>query len=106
MKKIFLIFLSLFFVLTSIFSAGMSPRVRQVPKIIQKQVFVTPKETLPELVKFLTNGIGDTAGKVKVFHDWICDNIAYDCDVFTEQGAGEQGYEAVLKKMYSLNFHG
>ncbi|MBQ9622800.1 MAG: hypothetical protein IJP90_08300 [Treponema sp.] len=98
MKKIFLIFLSLFFVLTSIFSAGMSPRVRQVPKIIQKQVFVTPKETLPELVKFLTNGIGDTAGKVKVFHDWICDNIAYDCDVFTEQGAGEQGYEAVLKK--------
>ncbi len=98
MKKMLLLALSFLFSIFFVFPASMSPRVRQVPKNIQEQVFITPKETLPELVKFLINGIGDTAGKVKVFHDWICDNIAYDCDVFTDAGAGEQGYETVLKK--------
>jgi len=80
------------------FAATMNSRVRQVPKDIQEQVFVSPKETLPELVKFLAGTSGDTASRVKILHDWICDNIAYDCDVFTEKGAGQQDYETVLKK--------
>ena len=98
MKKFFLIFAVMMLSLPPIFSAAMSPRVRQVPNAVQEQIFLTPKETLPELVKSLTNGIGDAQGKVKVLHDWICDNIAYDCDVFTDEGVGEQGYEPVLKK--------
>lgn len=96
-KKSFFIILSLF-LFSSLFAATMNPKVRQVPKIIKEQIFVTPEETLPELVKFLTGSVSDTISKVKLLHDWICDNIAYDVDVFTEDGAGLQDYESVLKK--------
>ena len=89
---------ALLFAWSPLFSATMHSRVRQVPKATQEQVFITPKETLPELVRFLIAGAGDTGGKVKILHDWICDNIAYDTDVFTDKGAGPQDYESVLKK--------
>ena len=96
-KKSFLILISLF-LSSQIFAATMSSRVRQVPKQIQDGIFVNPKDNIVPLVKFLAGTSGDTSSRVKILHDWICDNIAYDCDVFTEEGAGAQGYETVLKK--------
>ncbi|WP_296685906.1 transglutaminase domain-containing protein [Treponema sp. UBA3813] len=98
MKKILSILTILVLSFSSLFAASMSPRVRSLPKNLQEQIFIDPKENIIDFTKALTNGIGDTASKVKVIHDWICDNIAYDCNVFTKEGAGEQGYEAVLKK--------
>ena len=96
-KKLLFVVLSLL-LYSSLFAATMNPKVRQVPKNIKEQIFITPKETLPALVKFLTGTVADTGSKVKILHDWICDNIAYDVDVFTENGAGLQDYESVLKK--------
>ncbi|MBQ8014057.1 MAG: hypothetical protein IJ257_06660 [Treponema sp.] len=96
-KKLFLIAL-VSLISMQLFSASMNSKVRKVPKNIQDGIFTDPKENIIDLTKFLASGSNDTASKVKIFHDWICDNIAYDCDVFTENGAGEQGYETVLKK--------
>ncbi|MBQ3687019.1 MAG: hypothetical protein II932_04230, partial [Treponema sp.] len=84
--------------LSPLFPISMNPRVRSVPRELQEQVFVTPEETLPGLTAALVAGVGDTATKVRILHDWICDNIAYDCDVFSEQGAGPQNHAAVLQK--------
>jgi len=98
MKKS-LIFALFFSLITGLaFSATMNSRVRQVPKNIQEQIFENPKDTIYDLVKFLVGNSNDTGLKIRIMHDWICDNIAYDCDVFTEEGAGPQGYETVLKK--------
>ena len=80
----------------------MNSKVRQVPKNLQEQVFITPKETLPELVKFLVKTNAATSSYVQILHDWICDNIAYDCDVFTSKGVGDQDYETVLKKKKAI----
>jgi len=96
-KKSF-VFLFVLFLSSEIFSATMNPKVRQVPKNLSEQVFVTPKETLPQLVNFLVGTSGDASSRVKILHDWICDNISYDCNVFTNKGAGPQDYESVLKK--------
>ena len=97
LKKSFTILIFLF-LSSQIFSAAMNPRVRQVPKQIQDEIFVNPKDSIVPLVKFLVGSSNDVSAKVRIMHDWICDNIAYDCDVFTEEGAGPQGYETVLKK--------
>lgn len=86
------------FVSVQLFSATMQSRVRQIPKNLQEQVFIEPKDTLMDVTKALVSGISDASTKVKIIHDWICDNIAYDCNVFTDAGAGPQGFEAVLKK--------
>lgn len=79
------------------FSISMNPRVRKLPAELQEQVFITPEETLPKLTAALVSGVSDTSTKVRILHDWICDNIAYDCDVFTV-GAGPQDYRIVLPK--------
>lgn len=79
------------------FPISMNPRVRKLPAELQEQVFITPEETLPKLTAALVSGVSDTSTKVRILHDWICDNIAYDCDVFTV-GAGPQDYRIVLPK--------
>lgn len=78
-------------------SAPMSSRVRSVPKDIQERIFTNPQETLPLLVKNLAGNSQNAAEKVKVLHDWICDNIAYDTDIFSWP-VGDQDYASVLKK--------
>ena len=60
--------------------------------------FKKPKEGLPRVVKSLTASAGGTAAKVKVLHDWICDNIAYDTDMYFSGRVSKQDYESVLKK--------
>ena len=98
MKKfLFLFFLPL--LAANIFSATMDPRVRSVPKSAQELVFENPKEGLPLVVKSLTGG---GANKVKALHDWICDNIAYDTELYFNGGPARQDYESVLKKRKAL----
>lgn len=96
MKKLFC-FVALTFCLFPIFSVTMSAKVNLVPESIRETIFKTPEETLPLLVKNLTGNSSSTAEKVKVLHDWICNNIAYNTDVFTGN-PGKQDYVTVLKK--------
>ena len=97
MKNIFcaiLICISLSFPLTA---AMMDAKVRNVPKEISEAVFKKPKDNLPALVQALTKGLVADQ-KVKVIHDWICDNIAYDSDMYFSGRISKQDSINVLKK--------
>lgn len=76
----------------------MDGKVRHVPKEITEGIFKNPKEFLPQLVAFLTNGAQSDFAKVKTFHDWICDNIAYDAEMYFSGRIFAQDYESVVKK--------
>ena len=76
----------------------MDAKVRRVPKEITEGVFKNPKEYLPQLVTFLANGTQTDFSKVKIFHDWICDNIAYDAEMYFSGRISAQDYESVIKK--------
>ncbi|MDR2479001.1 MAG: hypothetical protein LBD48_06790 [Treponema sp.] len=76
----------------------MSPRIRDVPAAIMFQIFVSPDLVLPQLVAFLAGGTTDVFEKVKRFHDWICDTIAYDTEMYFSGKTENQDYAAVLKK--------
>lgn len=82
----------------SLFAATMDSKVRSVPKDTMETVFKKPKEGLPLVVKYLTQNAGGAQAKVKVMHDWICDNIAYDTDMYFSGRVSKQDYESVLKK--------
>lgn len=80
-------------------AASMNSRVRGINKELSEKVFIKPKEYLPSVVQSLTSGISDTSERVKVLHDWICDNIAYDTDIFKKNNSiKKQDYVTVLKK--------
>ena len=63
-------------------SQSLDPRVRRVPAGIQQGVFSDPDKHLELLVRFLVAGGRDSFHKVKILHDWIADNIAYDVDAY------------------------
>ncbi len=100
MKK-FIVLLCCAMLTVRLFAATMDSRVRNVPQELAEAVFEQPKEKLPVLVRTLISGVSGDAAKVKVLHDWICDNIAYDTDVFTV-GVWKQDYETVLKKRRAI----
>lgn len=83
------------------FSVTMNSKVNLVPKSIRETIFETPEETLPLLVKNLTANSSGASEKVRVLHDWICNNIAYNTDVFTGN-PGAQDYATVLKKQKAV----
>lgn len=93
-----LISVLLLLVSASLFAASMNPKVRTVPKESMDAVFKKPKEALPEVVKYLTQNNGNQSAKVKILHDWICDNIAYDTDMYFSGRVSKQDYVSVLKK--------
>ncbi|MCM1321968.1 MAG: hypothetical protein NC041_08435 [Bacteroides sp.] len=76
----------------------MDAKVRRVPKEISEGVFQNPKEFLPQLAAFLANGVQSDFAKVKIFHDWICDNIAYDAQMYFSGRVSSQDYASVIKK--------
>ncbi len=78
------------------FAATMDAKVRKVPQEVQEQVFIYPDVYLPDVVKAIATG-SNVSDKVKAIHDWICDNIAYNTDVFRGE-AGDQDYKTVLVK--------
>jgi len=80
----------------------MEARVRRVPQDIMGQVFTNPETTLPGVVSSLTNGISDQFLKAKTLHDWICDNIAYDANMYFSGRITAQDYISVLKKKLAV----
>ena len=98
MKKRLFIVLAIFFSIFPLFSATMDARVRKVPKEIADAVFKKPKDNLDALVQNLTAGLGSADAKVKVIHDWICDNIAYDSEMYFSGRISKQDSVNVLKK--------
>ena len=101
MKKhhIFCMCILLTMAVMPLYAATMSGKVRSINKEISEKVFVQPEEYLPSVVQALTSGLSGTAERVKVLHDWICDNIAYDTDVFKKNNnIKKQDYITVLKK--------
>lgn len=101
MLKRFLCSVILLACFSAVFASSMDKRVRSVPKEIREAVFQKPKDNLPSLVKALTNGLG-TDAKVKVIHDWICDNIAYDSDMYFSGRISKQDSASVLKKQKAV----
>ncbi|MDR2729700.1 MAG: hypothetical protein LBB81_02245 [Treponema sp.] len=61
-------------------------------------VFSEPEKYLGEAVSKMLNGMTDPFLKVKVLHDWICNNIAYDAPSYQgTTGKREQDYISVIK---------
>ena len=100
MKKysFFIVFAFSLCIAFSGFAATMESRVRAVPKEITEAVFKKPKDNLPSLVQNLTQGVNSTDAKVKILHDWICDNIAYDSEMYFSGRTSKQDPVSVLKK--------
>lgn len=105
MKKNFLSILVIFFY-NLLFAFPnqfqMNPKVGTVPKELNESVFKDPKANLQSLVKTLTNGSNDDSTKVRIIHDWICNNITYDTDMYFSGRTSKQDYVSVLKKQKAL----
>lgn len=97
MKK-FTSLLILLLLSTNIFAAKMASQVRSVPKAIVEAAFENPTDNLKALVSSLVRNSSDTSGKVKIIHDWICDNISYDTEMYFSGWVSKQDYVSVLKK--------
>lgn len=78
-------------------SNRIDPRARSVPAEIQKGVFHRPRTYLGPLVETLTQGIDDDLRKVKILHDWIADNIAYDVPALLSGDLQDPAYEVTLR---------
>jgi hypothetical protein len=77
----------------------MDPKIRRVPKEPAEGVFTDPEKYLPAVVSFLVNGVSDRFSRVKILHDWICDNIAYDTQMyFNDRWITDQDFVSVLIK--------
>jgi hypothetical protein len=102
MKKFFSAFI--FFIFIAVLSAApaMNSKIRSVPKETQEKVFSKPKEGLPLLVNYLIQNAGSANIKVKILHDWICDNISYDAETYFSGKRAKQDYVSVLKKKKAL----
>ena len=82
----------------SLRTGRMAAQVRKVPREIQDGVFDKPADYLPAVVSALVGTGGASLGNVKILHDWICDNIAYDADMLFSGKISGQDWASVLKK--------
>jgi transglutaminase/protease-like cytokinesis protein 3 len=73
-----------------------------VPPVMANQVFSTPEETLPKIVKTLISGIDDPVRQAKIFHDWVALNISYDATAFSKAQKPDQGYASVLRSRKAI----
>ena len=86
-----------------LYAAEMDSRVRTVDNAVMEGVFSEPERYLPDMVESLTGNVTSVTAKVKLLHDWICDNVAYDTDSFDNPSvAFEQDYVSVLKKRRAI----
>jgi transglutaminase-like putative cysteine protease len=76
----------------------MDPRIRRVPEDLMEKVFVNPETALPDVTASLVTGISNQYQKAKVIHDWICDNISYDTEMYFSGRTRNQDYASVLKR--------
>ncbi len=102
-KRFVLCLLALALFSLQLYARGMmNSRVRSVPAAISSSVTQNPKKNLSALVQNLTEGLGDDGLKVRVIHDWICDNIAYDAEMYFSGKVKKQDWESVLKGKKAL----
>ena len=76
----------------------LDPRARAVPAEIQQGVFSDPDKHLEPLVRFLASGGRDGFHKVKILHDWIADNIAYDVEAYFSDTETKSSGPSTLKQ--------
>jgi transglutaminase-like putative cysteine protease len=77
-------------------------RARQVPAEIQRGIFNDPDKYLEPLARFLIAGARDDFHKVKILHDWLADNIAYDVDSYFSSTPIRTSNESTLKRRRSV----
>ncbi len=82
---------------------SLSPKARDIPDSITQAVMKRPKEKLSLLVSTLISGITDDEEKVKVLHDWICDNISFDTKMYFSGQTKKQDFVSVLKNKSALS---
>ncbi|MDR2094008.1 MAG: hypothetical protein LBP76_00625 [Treponema sp.] len=82
---------------------AMDARIRKLDGELMDAVFIAPEETLPELAGALVKGLTDPFLKAKALHDWICDNIVYDTEMFFSVKDYPQDYISVLKKKAAVS---
>ncbi len=100
-----LIFCMQLFASVAIFSASMDGSVRNLDANLVKNVFASPEQYLPVVVENLTSSKLSDPDKIMIIHDWICDNIAYDTDVFYDASVAlRQDYVSILKKKKATSF--
>ena len=83
--------------------SSMNARIREVPAEIRSESFSNPKKALPDLVENLVSGIKDEKLKARILHDWICDNIAYNAEMYFSGSEKKQDYSSVLKGRKALS---
>ncbi len=67
---------------------GIDPALERLPSAVQKGISSDPDKYLPLLVDYFRKNAKDDYHLVKMFHDWITLNIAYDTDKFYGWGKG------------------
>ncbi len=91
-------------------------RVGQVPTELTEGVFSDPEQFLSPLVRALTDSARDDFHKVKILHDWIAENIAYDVESYfsdsqtadsadtalTQRRAVCHGYASIFSQMCAV----
>jgi hypothetical protein len=77
-------------------------RVREVPAAVQQGVFSDPSRYLGPLVESLVKGVADPMLRVKILHDWIAENIAYDADSFFAGARVDTAWAATLRQRKSV----
>ncbi|MCR4941150.1 MAG: hypothetical protein K5930_13775 [Treponemataceae bacterium] len=105
MKKSFIIAFLIFYSI-NLFSFPntemMNARVGMVSPELQESVFQDPEKNLPDLVSFLIKKAKSSSDKVRIIHDWICNTIAYDAEMYISFRRENQDYVSVLKKQKGL----
>jgi hypothetical protein len=76
----------------------MDSRIRNVGADLMSKVFIDPPSALPGVTARLIAGVSDQFLRAKAIHDWICDNIAYDTEMYFSGRVRNQDYVSVLKK--------
>jgi hypothetical protein len=76
----------------------MDPRIRRVSEELMEKVFADPAANLEAVTAALVSGLSDRLARAKVIHDWICDNVAYDAEMYFDGWIKDQDYVSVLKK--------
>ncbi len=73
-----------------------------VPSKLMNAVFESPQIYIGELVKFLIEDETDPFLQVKLIHDWIADNIAYDTAAYFSGNISSQAWALTLKNRKSV----
>ncbi len=73
------------------------PIALKVPSNIQKSIAKNPQRYLPELVGYFKQKAKNERHLVRLFHDWITNNISYDVKAYMSGNHPSQDYERVLK---------